>query len=483
MKRLFFILCLCGTLWQMSAQTGEYKMAGPYEIVAREGQYSRTKNGSERDMKAALTFAREGKDEQALAIINAYANTLQRFDGHGAPLCGIQGYWLVRAMTLMKSHQTPEWAAMVRRAMLPVIDRFEAYSPYANGNWGAIVNRCRMACAIFLDDKALYNAAIDYHLHANDNGSLPKYISETGQCQETGRDQGHAQLGLGALCEICEMAWEQGDDLWGALDNRMLTGMEYTAKYNLGYDVPFETWTDCTGLYNDWTAPGEMGRGVIRDIYGLAYNHYVGRRGLKMPYTERILAIKAKAEKRGEIKKNIEADQFRVPGVKEGVKLHQVFTYPAPQGAPLKHDYDVYVQPRGKKEWTKIDTYMAKVNAPVRRGHRHRPSSDGDIVCLLRLHGRRVCARGLQEQEVQDGTHPPRLPWHHCQRTERQHRPVPAVPARERQRGVRRRHHRQPAGVHLESRRSQRTRRRKAGKKQKRSSCTMPQGLYTRTRR
>ena len=62
------------------------------------------------------------------------------------------------------------------------------------------------------------------------------------------------------------MAWEQGDDLWGALDNRLMKGMEYTARYNLGEDVPFETWTDCTGLYNDWTAPGEMGRGVIRDI-------------------------------------------------------------------------------------------------------------------------------------------------------------------------------------------------------------------------
>ena len=52
-------------------------------------------------------------------------------------------------------------------------------------------------------------------------------------------------------------------------------------------------------------------------------------------------------------------------GVKEGAKLHQVFTYPAPIGAPLKHDYDVFIQPRGQKEWTKIDTYMAKVNAPI----------------------------------------------------------------------------------------------------------------------
>ena len=343
-------------------------MSGPYEVIARDGQFRSTKAGSERDMKAAWDFALAGRHDEAVRIIEAYAGTLRLIDGHDAPLCLIQCYWLCRAIMVEREHETPAWSAMIRRAMVPVMDKFEADSPYANGNWGAIVNRCRMACAIFLGDKVLYQAAIDYHLHANDNGSLPKYVAESGQCQETGRDQGHAQLGLGALNEICEMAWEQGDDLWGALDNRLMKGMEYTARYNLGYDVPFETWTDCTGLYNDWTEPGEMGRGVIRDIYELAYNHYVGRCGLSMPYTKRILDVKAKALKRGEIKPNIEADQFRVPGVKEGAKLHQVFTYNAPQGAPLKHDYDVFVQPRGKEEWTKIDTYMAKVNAPQQDG-------------------------------------------------------------------------------------------------------------------
>jgi hypothetical protein len=50
---------------------------------------------------------------------------------------------------------------------------------------------------------------------------------------------------------------------------------------------------------------------------------------------------------------------------KEYAKLHKVYTYAAPEGAPLKHDYDVFIQPRGGKEWTKIDTYMAKVNAPI----------------------------------------------------------------------------------------------------------------------
>ena len=359
----------------VAAQTdySTYQMAGPYEVVARDGQYRSSKAGSERDMKAAMVLARQGLHDKALAIINAYADKLQRFDGHDAPLCLIQAYWLCRAMTIERDHSTPAWEAMIRRAVIPTISQFEADSPYANGNWGAIVNRCRMAAAICIEDSALYHDAIDYFLHANDNGALPRYVSTTGQCQETGRDQAHAQLGLGALCDICEMAEEQGDDLWAALDNRLMLGIEYSARYNLGYDVPFQTWTDCTGLYNDWNEPGAMGRGLIRDIYDKPYQHYVGKKGLKMPYTKKLLALQKKAERRGEVHEGLEARDWRAPGVTEGKRLHQVFTYPAPAGAPLKHDYDVFVQPRGSKDWTRVDTYMAKVNAPI-GNNKHRIS-------------------------------------------------------------------------------------------------------------
>ena len=214
------------------------------------------------------------------------------------------------------------------------------------------------SCGIFLKDSTLYKSSIDYYLHANDNGSLPRYIGPSGQCQETGRDQNHVQLGLEALAQTCAMAFEQGDDLWSACDNRLMKGFEYTARYNLGNDVPFTTWTDCTGLYCDWTEPGSMGRGRLWDIYQLPYDHYVKVCGLQMPYTKRVLALQDKAERKGQSR------EVRAPGVKEGQRLHQVFTYPAPAGAPLKHDYDVFIQPRGSKEWTRIDTYMARVNAP-----------------------------------------------------------------------------------------------------------------------
>ena len=366
MKAKLIIGCWLLTAALPLCRAQEYRMAGPYEVIARDGEFRHTKAGSEQDMMMALSCAREGRHREAVAIINAYAETLQRLDGHDAPLCLIQGYWLCRAMGLTPNPSPKErgaWEAMIRRAFVPTMNRFEADSPYANGNWGAIVNRFRMAAAICMDDTLMYRQAVDYYLNGYDNGSLSHYLNETGQCQETGRDQHHVQLGLEALCDLCEMAWEQGDDLWGALDNRLLKGIEYTARYNLGEEVPFTTWNDLTGLYCDWTEPGRMGRGRLWDIYRKPYDHYVGMKGLKMPYTEKVLKLQDRAERRGE-SREVQVSLPVLPDRKgAGRDLHQVCTYPAPEGAPLKHDYEVYVQPRGGKEWTRIDTYMAKVNA------------------------------------------------------------------------------------------------------------------------
>lgn len=78
------------------------------------------------------------------------------------------------------------------------------------------------------------------------------------------------------------------------------------------------------------------------------------------------------------------------PKVKEFQKLHQAFTYPAPEDAPLKHDYDVYVQPRDSKEWTKVDTswrwsmrLVPTETKPDTAGHKYpMPCSTLQAMCL-----------------------------------------------------------------------------------------------------
>jgi hypothetical protein len=63
-----------------------------------------------------------------------------------------------------------------------------------------------------------------------------------------------------------------------------LAGFEYTAKYNLGYEVPFVEYTDTTGKYHH-TQISASGRGEFRPIYELVWNHYIRRRGIAALYS------------------------------------------------------------------------------------------------------------------------------------------------------------------------------------------------------
>jgi hypothetical protein len=92
-------------------------------------------------------------------------------------------------------------------------------------------------------------------------------------------------MGIGQPGAICEMAWKQGDDLYGYDDNRFLKGCEYVAKYNLGEDVPFKSYTNDKVTHTEVSGAS---RGNSRPVWELVYNHYVKRKGLPAPYTKRI---------------------------------------------------------------------------------------------------------------------------------------------------------------------------------------------------
>ncbi len=75
---------------------------------------------------------------------------------------------------------------------------------------------------------------------------LKYYIYPNGQSQESHRDQGHAVCGINNYACIAEMFWNQGDDLYSALNNRILKGSEYVWRYNLSslksYPDQTEAW-------------------------------------------------------------------------------------------------------------------------------------------------------------------------------------------------------------------------------------------------
>ena len=85
------------------------------------------------------------------------------------------------------------------------------------------------------------------------------------------------------MASACQTGFNQGIDMYGAADNRLLKGFEYAAKYNLGNDVPFEPYADRTGKYKA-SAFSQINRGRFPPVYEMVYNHYQNRMGIDAPF-------------------------------------------------------------------------------------------------------------------------------------------------------------------------------------------------------
>lgn len=161
-------------------------------------------------------------------------------------------------------------------------------------NWDLCNIASMMAIGVYTDDQAMYDEAIDYLNNGGGNGALDKFVyyvhdGNLGQWQESGRDQGHTVFGVSLVGPIMQMAWNQGLDLYSYDNNRFLAGAEYVAKYNLGYDVPFEqySWgTGQNGTYSTQTVVSSASRGNAAPGYELVYNHYVNLLGIDAPYSQ-----------------------------------------------------------------------------------------------------------------------------------------------------------------------------------------------------
>jgi len=225
----------------------------------------------------------------AIDIVDDWSGKLKKISGLDAVLCAsVGGFKIVNAAELLR-HTDTSWkpsnasrfSELMRSVFLPVIQDF---APFANGNWDTAAIKLMMAIAIFDDDVELFERAIEYYRHGCGDGKLENYIYANGQCQESGRDQQHTQLGLAHMGDVCEMAWHQGLDLYAASNNRLLAGFEYTAKYELGESVPFIPDVDQTGKYRHNVISE---RSALRTVYEQIYNHYVHRMGMAAPWTER----------------------------------------------------------------------------------------------------------------------------------------------------------------------------------------------------
>jgi hypothetical protein len=97
--------------------------------------------------------------------------------------------------------------------------------------------------------------------------------------------------------DLLEVAWNQGDDLYGLYNNRFLAGAEYVARSNLKdengnlYTLPFARQHNApqphTSLWTQVNQSFQHHRGAWEPIY----NHYVNRMGLAAPNVTRMVAL------------------------------------------------------------------------------------------------------------------------------------------------------------------------------------------------
>jgi parallel beta-helix repeat protein len=258
----------------------------PYTHVVRGGYGNPNIGGDDLSKSAGMAYncalmwyitdnkAYAGK---AIEILNAWAPVLWDFDDNDAKLLAAwTGHQLCNAAEILRytksgwvDRDIDSFTNMLMTVYYPLI---RYYFPQANGNWDGAIIHTILAIAIFTDNHEMFDNAIDHFLHGPVNGSIFKYIYPSGQCQESTRDQGHVQLGLGEFAGAAQVAYTQGVDLFSIADNRIALGFEYTARFILGEK------THCYGVISPRAKN-------LRDDYEYVYRHYSSK-GIDLPWTK-----------------------------------------------------------------------------------------------------------------------------------------------------------------------------------------------------
>ncbi|HTN19737.1 MAG TPA: alginate lyase family protein [Pelobium sp.] len=266
-----------------------------------------------RDVAAAYQLALRwkitGDDSyaaKAVSILNAWANTCTSITGDSNKFLasGIYGYQFANAAEILRDYSG--WNAtdftkfktwMVNLWYPLALDFLERHNGTCDShywaNWDIANMNTVLAIGILTDDKSKINFAIQYFKKGVGSGNIDHAVAfrhnvngeDLGQCQESGRDQGHATLVISLFGSFCQMAYNVGVDLFAYENNKVLSMCEYVAKYNvnMAYSVPYTPYKNCDAP--EQTVISTDQRGTIRPSWELIYNHYKAK-GVAAKYSQ-----------------------------------------------------------------------------------------------------------------------------------------------------------------------------------------------------
>ncbi|UZJ59445.1 alginate lyase family protein [Pseudomonas sp. KU26590] len=270
-----------------------------------------------RDAAAAYQLAVRWKISGNVDYANAAIKILDDWSGHLTDVIGtsdrylasgLYGYELANAAEIMRTYpgwkNLPQFQTMMVKVFYQMNHDFitnhntlGAAGLHYWANWDLANLASMMAIGVLVDRHDIYKEAMTYVVQGSGNGAFPNAMWKVypgtygavglAQVQESGRDQGHSTLDIALIGVICQMAWNQHDDVFGFDNNLAAKASEYVAKYNLWNNVPWTNYTTADGSVQTEISPAS--RGSTRPMWTLMYNHYVGIRGLSLPYTKKMM--------------------------------------------------------------------------------------------------------------------------------------------------------------------------------------------------
>ena len=247
----------------------------------------------------------------ATRIVRIWTAGLRSYNDSNAPLqaawCGAK--W-ARAAELLRHTPGSGWTAgdtdafttMITRVTLPLIFP----GSRSNGNWELSMLDAMLGFSVFLEDSALFEHAVAfwrqrtpayfYNFAADGTSHKPfppgregaSWYNQTvfdastnGVCQETCRDFGHMQMGLGACLGAAATARAAGVDLFAEEAPRLTGAMEFAAGWLLRGGSP-QSPVLCSG------APLKL---ALVPTFEVGFRELSVRLGARMPNTAQQLQI------------------------------------------------------------------------------------------------------------------------------------------------------------------------------------------------
>jgi len=314
--------------------------------ISGDENYANAMRDAASAYQMALLWQLSGDNAYADAVVrilNAWTNTCVLVTGNTNKLlaAGAQGYTFAAAGEIVRNYQgwnandfnkyktwmKDVWASVCKDFL---DGHYNTCDIHYWSNWDLVALNAYMAIGILCEDNAMVNYVVNYFNNGKGNGCIKQLVpdfhvnpldtNETiGQNQESGRDQGHAQMSTAVAGVLAQMAYTlykdnrqiKELDFFAANDNALMKMAEYVAVTNLrdGSDVanrnglwvlsadkiPFTTYNYCIdcacngGRPHDHgavqtTFADDGGRGNVRPGWEIYLYHYSKEKSLGAGY-------------------------------------------------------------------------------------------------------------------------------------------------------------------------------------------------------